>query len=152
MKYNGRMKATDITNNLSWLFLQVSYRSKQTMLKLAEDYDLTMPQLYTLLFMGPAEPLKMSEVAQMLVCDPSNVTGIIDRLFARNYAARLDKPGDRRVKMVSLTSEGIKLRAQIIDRIAANQPAVFDRLTPAQREELVSLLQLVLHPEVTAAS
>ena len=146
------MKATDIANNLSWLFLQVSYRSKQTMLKLADDYDLTMPQLYTLLFMDPKEPLKMSDVAQLLVCDPSNVTGIIDRLFARELAARVDKPGDRRVKMVQLTPAGIKVRNQVIERIMERQPPVFDRLTPDQRQDLTNLLQVLLAPEVAKAN
>ncbi len=141
------MKATDIANNLSWLFLQVSYRSKQTLLRLAEDFDLTLPQMYALMFMDPDEPLKMVEVAQILVCDPSNVTGIIDRLFARNYAVRQEMPGDRRVKMVSLTPEGRKVRAQIVDRITTNQPKVFDRLNPSQKADLVSLLQLLLSPD-----
>lgn len=144
VKYNGRMSTTDIAHNLSWLFLQVSYRSKQSMLRLAEEYDLTMQQLYTLIFMEPSKELKMNEVAQILVCDPSNVTGIIDRLFARNIIVRQEKPGDRRVKMVTLTPEGRKLREDIIGRITANEPPVFDRLDNDKKRELVDLLQTLL--------
>jgi DNA-binding MarR family transcriptional regulator len=136
-----------IDNNLSWLFLQVSYRSKQTMLRLAESFDITLQQLYTLVFMEPGQPRKMSELATVLVCDPSNVTGIIDRLFALNYIERQEKPGDRRVKMVSLTSAGEQLRTRVIAAIAANQPEVFSKLTDSERGQLTAILKGLLETE-----
>ncbi|MFH8656432.1 MarR family winged helix-turn-helix transcriptional regulator [Streptomyces afghaniensis] len=52
------------------------------------------------------EPLPMRRLAQRLKCEPSNVTGIVDRLEARGLVERQPDPADRRVKVAAATSEG----------------------------------------------
>src|SRR5689334_17012665 len=51
-------------------------------------------------------PLPMRELAALLGCDASNVTGIVDRLEAQGLARREADPHDRRVKRVIATPEG----------------------------------------------
>jgi DNA-binding MarR family transcriptional regulator len=48
----------------------------------------------------------MRHIAQQLKCEPSNVTGIIDRLEARGLAERRLDPADRRVKLAAATDRG----------------------------------------------
>jgi DNA-binding MarR family transcriptional regulator len=146
MKYNKDMKEQALQNNLYWQFLQASFRAKKAFIKLAEEHDLTFVQLYTLCSMEPGKPLPMHEIASMLNCDASNVTGIIDRLFSDRYIERQEKPEDRRVKMISLTTEGIKLREQIIDKILALQPKSFDGLSSQQKDALRDMLEQILRP------
>ena len=45
----------------------------------------------------------MSELANALFCDNSNVTGIVDRLEERGLVRREAAEGDRRVKLLVLT-------------------------------------------------
>ncbi len=53
------------------------------------------------------EPLPMRRLAQRLKCEPSNVTGIVDRLEARGLVERRPDPADRRVKLAAAaTDEG----------------------------------------------
>ena len=52
------------------------------------------------------KPLRMRRIAELLQCDPSNVTGIVDRLAARGLVSREQDPGDRRVKRIALTPRG----------------------------------------------
>ncbi|CAL9317790.1 MarR family transcriptional regulator [Streptomyces olindensis] len=52
------------------------------------------------------EPLPMRRLAQRLKCEPSNVTGIVDRLEARGLVERRPDPADRRVKVAAATEEG----------------------------------------------
>lgn len=52
------------------------------------------------------EPLPMRRIAQRMKCEPSNVTGIIDRLESRELVERRPDPDDRRVKLAALTAEG----------------------------------------------
>ncbi|MEU6913636.1 MarR family winged helix-turn-helix transcriptional regulator [Streptomyces olindensis] len=52
------------------------------------------------------EPLPMRRLAQRLKCEPSNVTGIVDRLEARGLVERRPDPADRRVKVAAATQEG----------------------------------------------
>jgi DNA-binding MarR family transcriptional regulator len=77
----------------------------------AEKHDLTHQQL--LLLRGLEPPRPMGEVADAMCCDPSNVTTMIDRLESRGLVERTPGPGDRRVKMLSLTSEGRALRRKV---------------------------------------
>ncbi|MFZ3557372.1 MULTISPECIES: MarR family winged helix-turn-helix transcriptional regulator [unclassified Streptomyces] len=55
------------------------------------------------------EPLPMRRVATRLKCEPSNVTGIVDRLEARGLVERQPSPGDRRVKVAAATAEGRRI-------------------------------------------
>ncbi|MGA4842224.1 MarR family winged helix-turn-helix transcriptional regulator [Streptomyces sp. G45] len=52
------------------------------------------------------EPMPMRRIAQKLKCEPSNVTGIVDRLEARGLVERRPDPDDRRVKLAAPTEEG----------------------------------------------
>ncbi|MFH9039303.1 MarR family winged helix-turn-helix transcriptional regulator [Streptomyces sp. NPDC017966] len=52
------------------------------------------------------EPLPMRKLAQRLKCEPSNVTGIVDRLESRGLVERRPDPADRRVKLAAATAEG----------------------------------------------
>jgi DNA-binding MarR family transcriptional regulator len=48
-------------------------------------------------------------------CDASNATWIVDRLEKRGFAERTPKPGDRRVKLVILTANGVKTRQKLLE-------------------------------------
>jgi len=144
MKYNKDVEKSDLQDNLLWQLLQVSFRGKKGLINIAETYDLSFVQVYTLCTVVPGKPLSMNEIANMLNCDASNVTGIIDRLFSREYIVRQEKPGDRRVKMVSLTPKGEELRSQIVGKILSYHSESLERLNSKQKEQLSSLLKKIL--------
>jgi DNA-binding MarR family transcriptional regulator len=53
------------------------------------------------------------EIADLLVVDRSNVTGLIDRMESAGWVRRVDDPDDRRVYRVLLTPAGRKLWKRI---------------------------------------
>src|SRR5512142_2686317 len=68
---------------------------------------LTPLQARTILWLD--NPSTMGDLADHLVCDASNVTGLADRLDRLGLVERV--PGqDRRVKLLRLTSKGTELR------------------------------------------
>ncbi|MFF7854014.1 MarR family transcriptional regulator [Streptomyces sp. NPDC007904] len=71
----------------------------------AADHALTGAQA-RLLSLLSLEPLPMRRLAQRLKCEPSNVTGIVDRLESRGLVERRPDPADRRVKLAAATAEG----------------------------------------------
>jgi len=131
-------------DNLYWMLIQVAFRSKHDLMKLAEKYDLTGVQLYSLGAMNPHEPIPMNELSCILLCDASNVTGIVDRLLAQGYIKREENPTDRRVKLITLTSEGEKIRAALLEEASRYELPEMKRLTNNQRDELKSMLSLIL--------
>jgi DNA-binding MarR family transcriptional regulator len=86
------------------------------------------------------QPRTMSEIANFLRCDNSNVTGIVDGLEARGLAERTASPTDRRVKLIALTAEGRRLRARLM-REARKPPAWVKSLSAADQRTLRDVLR-----------
>lgn len=103
----------------------------------AETHGLTPPQARSILLLR--DPTPMRAIAEHLACDASNVTGIADRLHLRGLVD--STPGDdRRVKLLTLTSKGRQLR-RALQRQLGEQTPMMTRLSPAERRQLVALLE-----------
>ena len=94
-------------------------------------------------------PLPMTELAALLACDNSNVTGLIDRLEARGLVTRQPSSQDRRVKHVVLTAAGRRLRERMLARVGRPTRG-FERLTPDQQLQLGDLLRQVIGDDAAA--
>ena len=75
------------------------------------ELDLAPAQARALHELDLDRPISMRELAERLKSDPSNVTGLIDRLEARGLVERRPDPTDRRIKGLALTPAGAQLRA-----------------------------------------
>lgn len=64
----------------------------------------------------------MRSLAEEWGCDASNATWIVDRLEKRGLVERRAKAGDRRVKLVVLSSAGVKARKQLLDGLFEPPP------------------------------
>src|ERR1700694_104332 len=78
-------------------------------------------------------PISMRELAARLKSDPSNVTGLIDRLEARGLVERRPDPNDRRIKGLALTSAGAKMRERLFARLYSAPPTVVELSERDQR-------------------
>jgi MarR family transcriptional regulator, organic hydroperoxide resistance regulator len=126
----------------SWALLRSLFgQQRRRFLIAASELDLHPAQAGALLQL--ATPLPMNELAHRLVCDSSNVTGIIDRLEARGLVMRQPSFDDRRVKHVVLTDAGRELRQQMLDRVARPTPG-FERLTDDEQQQLAGLLRRIV--------
>src|ERR1700681_3147950 len=81
------------------------------------ELDLAPLQAKALHELNVEPPISMRELAERLRSDPSNVTGLIDRLEARGLVERRPDPSDRRVKGLALTADGERLRARLFARL-----------------------------------
>ncbi|MER7488137.1 MarR family transcriptional regulator [Streptomyces sp. NPDC126497] len=89
------------------------------------------------------EPLPMRKLAQRLKCEPSNVTGIVDRLEARGLAERRPDPADRRVKLAAATAEGRRVARSLRESLRfAREPLA--GLSEAERVALRDALRRML--------
>lgn len=108
----------------------------------AAEHSLTGAQA-RLLGLLSLEPLPMRRLAQKLRCEPSNVTGIVDRLETRGLVERRPDPNDRRVKLAVATTEGRRVARSLRDSLDfAREPLA--GLSTAERESLRDLLQRML--------
>jgi DNA-binding MarR family transcriptional regulator len=141
------MAITNLQDNLNWLLIRASMLAKQRLMKISEVYDLAPMQALTLCALEPGEVVPMSQVSDMLACDASSVTGIVERLSVGSYIVRRESSVDRRVKTIELTEAGIKLRNTLIPQIAEKDAPNLKHLT---QEEIETLKKLLLKTLPTA--
>ncbi|MEU6282165.1 MarR family transcriptional regulator [Streptomyces sp. NPDC047028] len=89
------------------------------------------------------EPLPMRKLAQKLKCEPSNVTGIVDRLESRGLVERRPDPADRRVKLAAPTEDGLRVVRELREGLRfAHAPLA--GLSDEERLSLRDLLRRML--------
>ena len=118
------------------LIVQLSRKVTSEFEEQLAQLDLTAPQAQLLRQLE--EPLPMVGAAERLHCDPSNITGIVDRLERRGLVERKSATGDRRVKQLELTDEGRQVKAKV-DEILAGLSSL-EALNPTDRDALADLL------------
>jgi DNA-binding MarR family transcriptional regulator len=110
---------------------------------LCAELDLTAAQGHALRILDPKRPVPMSALAEALVCDASNVTGIVDKLESRGLIARQGNDLDRRVKQLAVTEKGAQLRDQLIAG-AMQAPAAIASLSGDAKAHLAGLLRMLM--------
>lgn len=103
----------------------------------AEKHSLTPVQAKVLMFLNEATP--MNRIAETLCCDPSNITGVVDRLEERGLLDREEAPTDRRVKFLQVTGTGKKMRDAFAQDLFSDVPGM-KGLSPAQVAEMHRML------------
>jgi MarR family transcriptional regulator, organic hydroperoxide resistance regulator len=120
---------------LHWLMIS----SKPRFMAINQEFDLAPQQAIALRILGGG-PRAMGELAKYLMCDSSNVTGITDRLEERGLVRREPGEKDRRVKMLVLTDEGDRVRAEVTKRLAEPPPWLAE-LPEADQRKLKEILE-----------
>ncbi|MFC8829345.1 MarR family winged helix-turn-helix transcriptional regulator [Streptomyces sp. NPDC057137] len=108
----------------------------------AAEHSLTGAQARVLGLLS-IQPMPMRRIAQKLKCEPSNVTGIVDRLESRGLVERRPDPSDRRVKLAAPTEKGRSTARQLRDGLNFAREPLAD-LSVAERTVLRDLLKRML--------
>jgi len=130
--------ATEAWGAVSELFFK---HGRPKIMSAGQDLMLSPPQGIVLRFLD--QPRPMGELATMMHCDNSNMTGIVDRLEERGLVRRAAAEGDRRVKLIELTEEGARVRGEMARRIA-EPPEVITGLSVADQRALRDILRRAL--------
>src|SRR6202171_6520435 len=104
------------------------------------ELDLAPVQAKALHELNLDPPISMRELAERLKSDPSNVTGLIDRLEARGLVERRPDPNDRRIKGLALKSAGAKMRERLFARLYSAPRSVAE-LSERDQRTLKDVLQ-----------
>jgi DNA-binding MarR family transcriptional regulator len=136
--YNKNMS---IASNLAYNLLLLMLKARGQLAKLCEPYSITSMQGLVLLLLQPKQSMAMNELSEVLGCDASNVTGLVDRMETQGLIERSSGEQDRRVKMIRLSGKGTKCRCVLMDGLEKVQVANLERLTLSEREKFKDLLK-----------
>ena len=109
------MERLELINNISDFLSQSFLELDEGERQLMKHFGLTLTQYWALVHLKDEEGHSLTELADLLICDKSNVTSLVDRLEKSGLAERkAGKNGDRRFIRVVLTPQGHHLRTIVL--------------------------------------
>src|SRR5579871_5031571 len=137
---------SDLERQTWGLLLQVSRAVMTNWVLVCQRFGITPPQGYVLsLVLRWGKPVQMSELANALACDRSNITGLVDRLETCGLVERHAHPADRRMKMIVATTAGARFRECLLERLS--QPAkALDSFSELESRALRDTLKKLIAP------
>jgi DNA-binding MarR family transcriptional regulator len=106
-----------------------------------ETLGLTYSQAKLLWRLEGGDKLSLKELARRCGVDPSNLAGIVDQLTDRKLVLSRPAAHDKRVRIIRLTADGVRLRRRLVACLAQN-PAIHD-LPPKRQDQLLEILREV---------
>lgn len=128
-------------HEVAGLLFAVTELTRKRFDELCARFEVTPVQARALLELS--QPVPMRQLAAVLRCDPSNVTGIADRLEQSGLLRREADPSDRRVKLLATTASGERMRRDLEASLLATSPFM-SSLTVEERRALRHLLSKIL--------
>jgi len=112
--------------------------------KLDHDFHVTAPQMLCLYCLDREGPMTQSRLADQVSLGVSTITGIMDRLEAKNLVRRERSRTDRRMVIVTITDPGRDLTrsapALLQDRLASGM----QKLPPEEQRAIAEALERVV--------
>jgi len=125
------------------VYMDLHHRTHRIMERAMSAAGLSIGRAKVLTRLGAYGPMNQAALATRLGFAARTVTETVDALERDGLVTRSDDPHDRRARIVELTAAGrdacdvaLTVRTKVMDEI-------FGVLTPAQRAQLVSLLDTV---------
>lgn len=122
---------------------RVSFTVAGLLTRTAAEHDLSLTQLRVIAVLRDREPT-MAQLADHLGLGRSSVSGLVDRAVDRGLVRRVASAEDGRAVRVTLTPDGRGLAHELGRVVDARVAPMTDRLGPADRTRLDSLLRRLL--------
>jgi DNA-binding MarR family transcriptional regulator len=106
-----------------------------------ETLGLTYSQAKLLWRLEVGDTPSLKELAKRCGVDPSNLAGVVDQLTERRLVLSRPAAHDKRVRVIRLTADGVRLRRRLVAYMSQN-PAIH-ALPPKRQDQLLEILREV---------
>lgn len=143
----GRTSETteDLIREIIYLIRRLMQAGELYTKELNKKYQVSAPQLHSLLVLYENGPLPPSQIARHIMVKSSTVTGIIDRLEQKELVNRVRNSPDRRVIKIELTEAGYKLAEHAPPAIQQKIIEGLKRLPKGEIEQIIQSLNTLTH-------
>ncbi len=107
----------------------------QEFMTLMREHDLSLPQIYALMYLFHEGECQVSDIARLMEASNAAASQLIERLWQQGLVERREDPNNRRMKKISLSQKGSDL---VREGILSNQflGEIFSALTNDQIETI----------------
>ena len=105
------------------------------------DVDLTVPQADVVFTLGNTQGLTCKQIGEKTLITKGTLTGILDRLGAKNLIRRVRRVEDRRSTRIQLTRAGERVFEHEFPRQIAHLEKRFNRLSGSELREVQTSLR-----------
>lgn len=109
-------------------------------LPLLAAHDVSMWGYSVLTALDDTPVRTQAALAEAIGADKSRIIGTLDELQRAGLIERTPDPDDRRVRLLSITPQGRKVRRAVRKDIQSDELQVLDGLSPAERKTFIHLL------------
>jgi DNA-binding MarR family transcriptional regulator len=106
-----------------------------------ETLELTYAQAKLIWRLEAGDTPSLKEAARRCGVDPSNLSSVVDQLTERGLMTSRPAAHDKRVRIVRLTGEGVRMRKRLIACLSQNP--TLDSLSALQQRQLLEILREV---------
>lgn len=135
------MNKFTLTTDFYFALFGFMHQAKLKLLATAAELDLTGAQAFSLLHMDADRPRSMKSYCLLYNLDAGNLTGIIDGLEEKGLVVREQDSKDRRIKTIRILPKGLKLRTELMARIADQSSDLFAPLSEAEQNNFAACIQ-----------
>ena len=107
-----------------------------------DELDLTYTQYITMLVLWEKRQMNVRELGESLYLDSGTLTPVLKKLEAKGYVSRERSKEDERNLVITITSEGEKLKEKAVEVPAKMGKCI--HLQPEEAKQLYGLLYQVL--------
>lgn len=138
--------SVQVSDKTIWKELRENIRETEVWLRsqvrdFLDEFDITRQQLSILKILKAAnnEPLSTKEIQELMVDKKSDTSRLVDRLIDKDLVRKRKDPEDGRLVQVFIKYEGLRLIAQVEDRLGKLDQR-FQNLSVTEAEELNRIL------------
>src|SRR5229473_3004784 len=137
-----RMRAADVSGTHLWLVLMKAHRALGRLATQSiESFEVCLSDFGIMELLLHKGPQPVNEIGRRIELTSGAITTAVDRLESRGLVARGAHPTDRRARIVRLTPEGEEQAAKLFGGHKGAMDLVANRLSKAERVELIELLK-----------
>ena len=131
---------------MAWLLGRAALRGHQLTYQLLDGAGLRKSHYAVLATLAEFGPAAQADICRRLGVDRSDMVAVLNDLERAGYVSRLLDPSDRRRNRVSLTPDGQSALGRCDRLVSQADAALLEPLSPAEREQLASLLERIAGP------
>lgn len=135
------MTANPLDDMLCFSLYAASRSVSQAYRAVLAEHDITYPQFLVLVALHQSGEASVGELGAMMHLDSGTLSPLLQRLESRGYLTRERRPGNERVVIVALTTEGVALRREVITAVDCLAEAY--GIEPGELGALLATLQRI---------